>query len=96
MAIMLRETLGVGERGVLVRGVNPESPAAAAGLLENDVILSFNRTDVKSVKQLKQLVEEAPIDEPIAMFTDRSILFLSATSMAVETRATNIAYVKSK
>jgi serine protease Do len=76
-----RETLGVGERGVLVRNVNPESPAAEAGVLENDIILSFNRADVKNVKQLKRLIEEAPTDQPIAMLImrDQRTQFLPVT-----------------
>jgi serine protease Do len=76
-----REALGAGERGVLVRNVNPESPAGEAGVLENDVILSFNRTDVKNVKQLKQLIQDAPTDEPIAMLImrDQRTQFLPVT-----------------
>jgi serine protease Do len=76
-----RQALGVGERGVLVRNVSPKSPAAEAGLLEDDVILSFNRTDVKDVKQLKRLIKDAPLDKPIAMLImrDQRTQFLPVT-----------------
>lgn len=66
-----RETLGITDRGVLVRQVNPDSPAAKAGIRADDVILAFNRHDVKSAAQLKELVAKAPTGKPVAMLVMR-------------------------
>ncbi|HEV2419040.1 MAG TPA: PDZ domain-containing protein, partial [Terriglobia bacterium] len=47
-----------GEYGVIVRHVEPDSPAAKAGLETNDVILEFGGMRVWSASQLEQLVRE--------------------------------------
>jgi serine protease Do len=62
-----RNTLGAGERGVLVSEVDPDGPAAKAGLRSDDVILSFNRQEVKDTRQLSELVSKAPTGEPVAV-----------------------------
>jgi len=48
------------ERGALVTGLRPESPAARAGLQEGDVIVRFQGEAVHSVAQLARLVGETP------------------------------------
>jgi serine protease Do len=48
------------ERGALVRRVEPESPAAAAGLQVDDVIVGYQRERVHSAAQLSRLVRETP------------------------------------
>jgi len=45
-----------GERGALVAVVTPGSPGAQAGLKQGDVILSFNGSDVKQLRDLPRLV----------------------------------------
>ncbi|TFG86685.1 MAG: Do family serine endopeptidase [Chromatiales bacterium] len=40
--------------GVLIESVEPESPAALAGLLAKDIIVSVNRIRVRSVQELQQ------------------------------------------
>jgi serine protease Do len=62
-----RNSLGVGERGVLVSEVDPDGPAAKAGLRSDDIILSFNRQEVKDASQLSELVSKAPTGEPVAV-----------------------------
>jgi serine protease Do len=61
-----REELGVKD-GVLITDLNPESPAAAAGIRPQDVILSFNRQPVKSAAQLEQLIARSPKGKPAAV-----------------------------
>ncbi len=45
-----------GERGALVAVVTPNSPGAEAGLKQGDVVLSFNGSDVKQLRDLPRLV----------------------------------------
>ncbi len=40
--------------GVLIESVEPESPAALAGLLANDIIVSVNKIRVRNVRELQQ------------------------------------------
>ncbi|HEV2800223.1 MAG TPA: PDZ domain-containing protein [Pyrinomonadaceae bacterium] len=46
-------------RGVAVREVSPDSPAAKAGLQKNDVILRFDGEQVSSVQKLQRLINES-------------------------------------
>lgn len=49
-----------GEYGVIISRVEPESPAAKAGLKENDVIIEYNGIRVEGTLQLNRLVRETP------------------------------------
>jgi len=48
--------------GALVSSVQPKSPAAAAGIQPNDVILTFDGKEVQDSRHLPRLVVETPID----------------------------------
>ncbi len=48
--------------GVLIERVFDDSPAAQAGLKENDVVLSFDGTPVRAVSELQDLVEKTPLE----------------------------------
>ena len=51
------ESLGLGQpKGALVRGVEPNSPAAKAGLEPGDIILKFDGRDVEKSADLPRLV----------------------------------------
>ncbi|HEX9918987.1 MAG TPA: PDZ domain-containing protein, partial [Pyrinomonadaceae bacterium] len=51
--------LGGEPRGVAVREVLPDGPAAKAGLQKNDVILRFDGEQVSSVQKLQRLINES-------------------------------------
>lgn len=48
-------------RGAVVTVVRPNSPAAAAGLAPNDIILEFNREPVNGVRDLTRAVAQTPV-----------------------------------
>ncbi|HXH04717.1 MAG TPA: DegQ family serine endoprotease [Candidatus Competibacteraceae bacterium] len=66
-----RKDLGVGERGVRVTAVSPGSPAAAAGIRPDDVILSYNRQDVTSPDELARLVQQTPPGKTVVVLVQR-------------------------
>jgi serine protease Do len=51
--------------GVIVRRIEPNSPAVRAGLREGDVILEFNREPVIGVQQLTRIVRETPVGRTV-------------------------------
>ena len=48
------------ERGVEIKSVSKDSPAAKAGLKEGDVVLEFNGQAVQGTEQFQRLVREIP------------------------------------
>jgi len=55
-----KERLGIrDEQGVVISGVAPDSPAAAFGLREGDVVLSVNRQTVNSPKEFMEALERS-------------------------------------
>ena len=61
-----------GERGALVKEVSADSPAAKAGLKEDDVILSYDGETVHSAAQLSRLVRETPAGRKVALGISRN------------------------
>lgn len=51
--------------GVLVMGVEPNSPAAAAGINSGDAIVEFNGQKVVDAEQLQRMVENSEVGKPI-------------------------------
>lgn len=60
-----------GDYGAIVTHVEENSPAAKAGLKENDVILEFGGMRVWSAAQLKQLVDETPPGRNVSLRVSR-------------------------
>lgn len=60
--------LGLSEpSGVLITNVRKDSPAEAAGLKENDVIVSYNDTRVEGTVQFNRLVRETPTGRTVTL-----------------------------
>ena len=76
----MREEFGI-ENGVVVSEVDPEGPAAEAGIMPGDVIVSLDRKRIGSVYELEKLVEDAPVGEamPVLVQRESSPLFLALT-----------------
>jgi serine protease Do len=58
-------------RGVVVMNVDPDGPAAKAGLKEKDVILSYSDEKVEGVVQFRRLVRETPPGRQIHLTISR-------------------------
>jgi serine protease Do len=54
-----------GEKGVIVRSVQKGSPAAEAGIREEDVIVEYGGMQVFSSSQFSRLVQETPVGRKI-------------------------------
>lgn len=69
------------DNGVLVTEVDPDSPAATTGIVAGDVIVAFNRENVQSVSQLRELIEKAPKGKsfPVLIQREGSPAFLAMT-----------------
>lgn len=58
-------------RGVVVKEVEPDSPAAKAGLKENDVITQYDGQVVEGTVQFRRLVRETPPGRTITLVVSR-------------------------
>lgn len=67
-----RETFGDITHGVIVTAVDPQGVAAVAGIVEGDVLMTFNQQEIDSVGKLKQVVTDAPAGEPVAVLIHRN------------------------
>lgn len=65
-----KETLRV-ENGVLIGAVQENSPAAQAGILKGDVLVSFDQVSVVSSGQLRKLVKETQKGRSVAVLVHR-------------------------
>jgi serine protease Do len=60
------------ERGVEVKSVDDESPAAKAGIKVNDVILEYNGQRVEGDEQFLRLVRETPVNRNVTLVVWRN------------------------
>lgn len=61
-----------GLRGVIVMDVEPDSPAARAGLKENDVITQYDGQVVEGTVQFRRLVRETPAGRTVTLGISRN------------------------
>jgi serine protease Do len=59
-------------RGVVVKGVEPDSPAAKAGLKESDVITQYDGQPVEGTVQFRRLVRETPPGRNVVLVISRN------------------------
>jgi serine protease Do len=62
----IADSLGLGKaRGALISSVTPEGPAAKAGLLAGDIVLSFDGKDVSEMRRLPLMVAQTDVDKAV-------------------------------
>jgi serine protease Do len=85
VARRLRRSVGLPERdGVLVRGVEDESPAARAGIRDGDLIVEIGGTAVAEVDQLQEILAtaEMPFEVKLVRGTDERTVSVGGSASA--------------
>jgi len=75
LGVQLREVTGEtakdlklpAERGVVISSIVPESPAAKAGLKENDVVTQINGQHVEGAVQFRRMIREIPAGRTVEL-----------------------------
>ncbi len=69
------EAIGLTQGALGITGVMGNSLAEKAGLRRNDVLVSFNKTDITSLGQFRRLIQQSPSEKkyPIEIFRDGRI-----------------------
>ena len=74
------------DTGVLVVGVDPGSPAAAAGVAEGDVVVSFDNRPIFTIDDLQRLLTDDRVDRPMPIGVIRGTAHLRLDVTPTETR----------
>jgi serine protease Do len=76
------------ERGVVLGKIVPDSPAAKAGLKENDVIMELNGQRVEGASQFRRMIHEIPAGRTVqlSVWRDGRSQMISATLGKAEER----------
>lgn len=72
------------ERGVEISSVDPEGPAAKAGMKEGDVVLEFNGQAVQGWAQFRRIVQETPAGRQVKISVWRAGALQSLTATVGE------------
>jgi serine protease Do len=78
------------ERGIEVRCVDADSPAAKAGFKEGDVVLDYNGQRVEGGEQFMRLVRETPAGRSVPVLISRNGATQTLTSTIGQRRAGSI------
>src|SRR5206468_10606279 len=60
------------ERGVEIKNVDEESPAAKAGVKVGDVVLDYNGQRVEGIEQFERFVRETPVGRQVKLLISRN------------------------
>jgi serine protease Do len=68
----IAETLGLGKaRGALVAGVTENGPAAKAGMQSGDVVVKFDGTDIREMRDLPRVVADTAVGKTVDILVVR-------------------------
>jgi len=56
-----------GQDGIRIIGLVPNSPAMKSGLREDDIIISYNGTDISDMRRLIDLIQQSEVDSKVTM-----------------------------
>ena len=69
----IARSLGVDDaKGVVITGIDPESPAADAGLLRGDIILEVGSKTVNSATEFRNYTKDLKADAPVLLLVRRN------------------------
>ena len=80
------------ERGVEVKNVDEDSPAAKAGVKVGDVILDYNGQRVEGMEQFVRFVRETPVGRAVKLLISRSGATQTLTA-TIGSRPSNMIYL---
>ena len=82
--VNLADYLGIdGHHGVMVSSIEPDSPAAKAGIHEGDIILSVNGVRISSIADYEMKIKQISVGEAIALEINRKGKRLTFSPTAV-------------
>lgn len=70
-SVYLGLTISDTNAGVLVRYVEPDSPAATAGIVKQDVITAFDGTQINTVEELRAALSEKSVGDEVVLSVQR-------------------------
>jgi serine protease Do len=80
------------ERGVEVKNVDEDSPAAKAGVKVGDVVLDYNGQRVEGTEQFVRFVRETPVGRQVKLLLSRNGAVQTVTA-AIGSRPSNMIYM---